>query len=70
MMAYLVHCSVIHVLTKLFDFATQAASGGDNAENMGTGLSGPEKEGEEENSGSDWDGLNWEGDTSSLSDGC
>ena len=53
----------------MFDFATQAASGGDNAENMGTGPTAPEEEGDEETSGSDWDGLNWEGDTSSLSDG-
>ena len=69
MMAYLVHCSVIHVLTKLFDFATQAASGGDNAENMGMGPSGPEEEGDDETSSSDGDVLNCEGDTSSLSDG-
>ena len=54
----------------MFDFATQAASGGDNAENMGTGPTAPEEEGDEETSGSDWDGLIWEGDTSSLSDGC
>ena len=55
--------------TKIYVFAMQASSGGDNAELIGTGPSVQEEVLDGDSSGSDLEAINCEGDSSLKSEG-
>jgi len=60
---------ILHELTKIYVFAMQASSGGDNAELIGTGPSVQEEVLDGDSSGSDLEAINCKGDSSSESEG-
>ena len=69
MMPCLVSYPILHLLTKLYVYAMQGSSRGDNAEFFGMGPSVAAEEGiDGDTSGSDLEGINFEGDSSSVSE--
>ena len=69
MMPCLVSYPILHLLTKLYVFAMQGSSRGDNAEIFGMGPSVAAEEGiDGDTSGSDLEGIDFEGDLSSVSE--